>query len=94
MSRSNWKGKYISRSVLRLKLRRNPLKVWSRSSVIPFFLLKKTVFVYNGQSFKKVFVTRNRVGYKFGEFAFTRKRLFRLSNKKSGHKEKFKNKKK
>lgn len=82
MSRSSWKGKYISRSILRLKSRSGPLKVWSRSSVIPFFLLNKMVHVYNGRLFRKIFITRNCIGYKFGEFAFTRNRLFRSSSKK------------
>jgi ribosomal protein S19 len=32
----------------------------------------KKVLVYNGKNFKQVKVTREKVGFKFGEFSFTR----------------------
>jgi len=31
------------------------------------------VYVYNGKSFVKVYISRNKVGFKMGEFAPTRK---------------------
>ena len=37
-----------------------------------FFLIDKTVFVHTGQVFKKILITREKVGFKFGEFVFTR----------------------
>ncbi len=49
-------------------------KVWSRTSVIPSFLLGATVWVHNGKEFKKVLITEDKIGYKFGEFSTTRKR--------------------
>jgi ribosomal protein S19 len=48
-------------------------KIWSRSSVIPAFLIGEVVFIHNGKEFKRIVITRDKVGYKFGEFSFTRK---------------------
>lgn len=83
MSRSKWKFHYIHNSILRLsnildfnnqqKIRKIK-KIWSRSSTIPSFLLGATVWVHNGKEFKKVLITEDKIGYKFGEFSTTRKR--------------------
>ena len=72
MSRSIWKGFYITKNLLK-KTNKNFFKVWNRNSVIPSFFLRKTVLVYNGKLFHKVYITREKVGYKFGEFSLTRK---------------------
>jgi small subunit ribosomal protein S19 len=69
MSRSIWKGFFFKKFLLK----KTPHKIWSRSCSIPFHCVGKKVLVYNGKEFKKIFVTREKVGYKFGEFAFTRK---------------------
>lgn len=81
MSRSKWKFHYIHNSILRLtnvlendKKTRKMKKIWSRSSTIPSFLLGATVWVHNGKEFKKVIITEDKIGYKFGEFSTTRKR--------------------
>jgi ribosomal protein S19 len=29
--------------------------------------------VHNGKEFKKIFITREKIGFKFGEFSFTKK---------------------
>jgi small subunit ribosomal protein S19 len=48
------------------------IKTWSRAcTIIPEFVAK-TFLVHNGKDFKKVFVTENMVGHKFGEFSLTR----------------------
>ena len=75
------KSLFVSKSVLKKKIK----KVWSRNSIIPFFLINTTVFVHNGKIFKKLVITREKVGYKFGEFVFTRKsnQLIKLKRKKS-----------
>jgi small subunit ribosomal protein S19 len=73
MSRSKWKGPYIDPSLLKLSFKQRKTKqIWSRQSVIPFFLIGQTVFVYNGKIFKKIFINREKIGFKFGEFSFTR----------------------
>jgi len=47
-------------------------KVWSRRSVISSYLLGKRVLIYNGKVFKHLIVTREHIGFKFGEFIFTK----------------------
>jgi small subunit ribosomal protein S19 len=71
--RSAWKGPYIDHTLL------NPepsfyknFKIMSRASVIPMSMIGQNVLIHNGQVFKKVLITREKVGYKFGEFSFTR----------------------
>jgi small subunit ribosomal protein S19 len=73
MGRSIWKGPFVNSSILRENKTKKNLKIWSRNSVIPEFLLGQTVFVYNGKEFKNVVITREKLGFKFGEFSFTRK---------------------
>jgi len=84
MSRSKWKGPFIDVSVLKLKkkLTIKSKKVWSRSSQIPSFLLGKTISVYNGKEFKPVLITREKIGFKFGDFSITRKYGNKLKNSK------------
>jgi len=72
MSRSKWKGSFIAKFLLKKNyIFREKNKIWARNSIIPFFLLNKSVVVYNGKFFKKLFITREKIGYKFGEFIFT-----------------------
>lgn len=72
MKRSAWKNCYIASSIYKTQtnLKKN---IWSRQSTIPEFLIGKYVLVHNGKNFLKVYITREKVGYKFGEFAKTRK---------------------
>jgi small subunit ribosomal protein S19 len=72
MCRANWKGNFIAQSLLKNKSVKN-LKVWSRSSVIPAFLVGQLIKIHNGKDFKRIFITREKVGFKFGAFALTRK---------------------
>jgi len=69
MSRSKWKGNFIDQSVLKVSDNsKKQIKIWSRRSVIPSFLIGSTVLIYNGKEFKKVAITREKIGFKFGEF--------------------------
>lgn len=87
MSRSIWKGPFINKSLLKFDpLINKNKKIWERQSVIGSNLIGSNVFIYNGKDFKKLQITREKVGYKFGEFSFTRK--------KSQKKEKVQSKKK
>lgn len=70
MSRSRWKTKFLEHSILKINKIKN--HVWSRCSTIPFFLLNQIVLVHTGKIFKKIFINRERIGFKFGEFAPTR----------------------
>lgn len=68
------KGKLnLIKTSLRKKKSIQPIKIWKKGEAIAQFLIDKSVFVYNGKMFKKINITRNRVGYKFGEFVNTRK---------------------
>jgi len=80
MSRAKWKGSYVQGTVLKKQLKR----IWSRSSCIPFSYLNKKVYVYTGKEFRSFFVTEDKIGFKFGEFSFSRKKQQRnlASNKK------------
>lgn len=73
MSRSIWKGLFCDLSIIKKNLKSNKkIEIWSRQSSIPKFLLNKTVFIHNGKTHKKLLITREKLGYKFGEFAFTK----------------------
>ena len=87
MSRSKWKGIYCSIKKYS-NYQNNKIKIWSRNSSIPSFLINKNVYVYNGKLFKKVLITKEKLGYKFGEFVFTRVNKNKLikNNKKYGSK--------
>lgn len=71
MSRSKWKGNFINSSLL--KKNKKKIFVWSRSSTITANLIGQTVFVHTGKIFKRIYVTRAKIGFKFGQFVFTRK---------------------
>jgi len=70
MTRSIWKGPTINYKILYGLTKQ--LKIWSRESVIPAKLIDKSVFVHNGKIFKRIAITRDKIGYKFGEFCLTR----------------------
>ncbi len=78
MSRSIKKGPFVDEKLLKKveALNRsgvkNPIKTWSRRSmVIPEFV-GHTFAVHNGKTFTSVFVTENMVGHRLGEFSPTR----------------------
>ena len=71
MSRSSWKGSYITKKFLK-KCSKGTTKVWSRNSTVPACLINRIVRVHNGRTFKKFTVTREKIGIKFGDFALTR----------------------
>jgi small subunit ribosomal protein S19 len=79
MSRSKWKGPFLDLSILKTSSIKKS-KIWARSSVVPAFLIGEVVFVHSGKEFKRVVVTREKVGYKFGEFSFTRKTALKFKS--------------
>ena len=82
MSRSKWKGNFVKKFILKDSfILKKKTKIWSRNSSIPFFLINKFVFVYNGKFFKKLYISREKIGFKFGEFVFTKK-IPKVSKKK------------
>ena len=69
MKRSRWKGFYIKPE--HLKETSTFSRVSRSSTIIPKFS-GHTFKVHNGQSFREVTVTKEMLGYKFGEFSRTR----------------------
>ena len=69
MSRSYWKGYFLKKKLLK----KVPQRIWSRNSSVPFSFIGHKVLVHNGKEFKLIYITRQKVGYKFGEFSFSRK---------------------
>jgi small subunit ribosomal protein S19 len=73
MSRAKWKGPFQEKTIFKnYQNIKKKIKVWSRASVIPAIFINKFVFINKGNTFKRVLITRDHVGYKFGEFAKTR----------------------
>lgn len=75
MKRSAWKGYYMATSISKniILQKKEKREIWSRGSTISEYFVGKYIFIYNGKKFNKVYITREKVGYKFGEFAQTRK---------------------
>lgn len=85
MSRSKWKGPFVKKSIVNIKQKLKKvknLKIWSRNSVIPFSLIGQQVSIHNGKDFIRIKITREKVGYKFGEFSFTRRHKLKTKGKK------------
>ena len=77
MSRSKWKGLFIEKSIIQLnknKKKKRKLKTYSRSSCIPSFLINKFILIYDGKEFRKCYINREKIGFKFGEFSYSRKK--------------------
>ena len=75
MTRSLWKGPFLDSFLVKpltISDKKN-YKIWSRGSVIPSSLIGETIYIHNGKEFKSITITREKVGFKFGEFSFTRK---------------------
>lgn len=68
MSRSKWKFKCIPTTLKKIKK-----KVWDRDLVITRDLIGLNPLVYNGSEFFRLKIDWPKVGYKFGEFIYTRK---------------------
>jgi ribosomal protein S19 len=66
MGRSKWKN-LISFFNIKKKY------IWKRGLVISSFMLNNPHFVYIGKTFKRIYPTRDKIGYSFGDFCRTRK---------------------
>ncbi len=76
MSRSKWKGPYVNEKLLNQNLKKSfsktILKTTSRNSEILCNFIGLTFNVHTGKTFLKIEITKEMVGHKLGEFAFTR----------------------
>ena len=88
MSKSKWKGPFISAQLIKSinnnqKKFQNCIKTVSRHSEIVPKYIGINFDVYNGKNFSKILVTEEMVGFKFGEFSPTRKKFsFKKKKKK------------
>ena len=78
MPRSIKKGPYVEESLARKveamnkSTRKQPIKTWSRRSMITPDFVGLTFSIHNGKTFLPIFITENMVGHRLGEFAPTR----------------------
>ena len=78
MSRSVKKGPFyddhlfVKVQKMNQRGRKQPIKTWSRRSMIMPEFVGHTFEVHNGKTFMSVFVTENMVGHRLGEFVPTR----------------------
>ena len=78
MARSSKKGPFVDVSLEKKIAKanetndRNPIKTWSRSSMITPDMVGLTIAVNNGRQHIPVFVKEDMVGQKLGEFSITR----------------------
>lgn len=78
MSRSIKKGPFVDHHLwakiqkARESNSRQPIKTWSRRSMILPDFIGLTIAVHNGRHHVPILITENMVGHKLGEFAPTR----------------------
>jgi small subunit ribosomal protein S19 len=78
MARSIKKGPYVEKSLLEkvekmnASGRKQPIKTWSRRSMILPDFVGHTLAIHNGRQHVPIFITENMVGHRCGEFAPTR----------------------
>ena len=78
MGRSIKKGPFVDESLLKKAeamnkaARKQPIKTWSRRSMITPEFVGLTFSIHNGKTFLPIFITENMVGHRLGEFAPTR----------------------
>jgi len=101
MSRSKWKGFFVNKTILKkflkfkIKKEKNVIiSTFSRNSSIIKEFVGVHFKVYNGIRFFNVFITEQLIGYKLGEFSYTRRLSRNIHLQKNKKKIKKKNKKK
>ena len=74
-SKSIWrKIFFIKKSgILNLKKQAKSNKIFDRKSLIPLCFTNLSLFVHKGNNYRKMNIFRSNIGYKFGEYAYTRK---------------------
>jgi len=78
MARSIKKGPFVDAKLMKKVEalnrvgQKNPIKTWSRRSMILPEFVGHTFAVHNGKTFISVFITENMVGHRLGEFSPTR----------------------
>jgi len=83
MSRVNWKGPYVTNSLLeKIKGYQKDIKTTSKDSTILPKFIGFTLKIYNGKTFTIIKIVDEMVGHKLGEFVSTRKQFsYKKKNK-------------
>jgi ribosomal protein S19 len=81
MSRSSWKGHLVNKFLFHPSKKK--ILIWCRNSVVPSSLIEKYIFIHDGKSFHKKYITREKVGFKFGELVPTRRHSKNSKNNKT-----------
>ena len=83
MSRVNWKGPYVTNSLLeKIKGYQKDIKTTSKDSTILPKFIGFTLKIYNGKTFTIIKIVDEMVGRKLGEFVSTRKQFsYKKKNK-------------
>lgn len=90
MARSTKKGPFIDQHLLekvektKSSGKRDPIKTWSRRSIVAPDFVGLTIAVHNGRKFISVYITENMVGHRLGEFAPTRTFRVHSGQRKAG----------
>jgi ribosomal protein S19 len=80
-----WKNLIFLAPKRRYKLR----NIWDKGLIITSALIKeRTLFVYTGAIFKRLFLNKSHIGHRLGEFILTRKYNIKKYSKKYGTKSK------
>ena len=83
MSRVNWKGPYVTNSLLeKIKGYQKDIKTTSKDSTILPKFIGFTLKIYNGKTFTIIKIVDEMVGHKLGEFVSTRKQFSYKKKKK------------
>jgi small subunit ribosomal protein S19 len=83
MSRIKYKGFFFK---VNLKKNKKWIKIYNKSFTILPEYIDNFISIYNGKSFINLKITNKMIGYKFGEFIYTRKKHIYKKKIKNGSK--------
>jgi small subunit ribosomal protein S19 len=82
MSRNSKKSPFFKYSLNLKNNQKKWIKIFNKNLVIMPKDIDYTYNIYNGKDFIKIKISKDMIGYKFGEFINTRKRYIYKKNKK------------
>lgn len=73
MSRSIYKGFFLKKDLFKIKKNQRIEIISKNLTILPEYI-NKFAHIYNGQTFIYLKISQNMIGYKFGEFIYTKKK--------------------